>query len=304
MLKFTVPEGQDGRPVKSCILDFLPEMKPSQADRLLRGGDVRVNGQRAKKGAVCEGDLLELYLSDDYAQFIPAPDIVFEDKNLMILNKQPGISCVPDKEDGKPTLYTIAREHMRETGEYNESSLTVPYICHRLDHFTGGLVIVAKSRGIFEQMLSAFKQRQIQKFYKCIVCGVPARSQADLHNYLLKDAKNARVQILDAPRGRAQPILTRYRTLRTVEDLSMLEVELVTGRTHQIRAHLAHVGTPILGDDKYGNRRMNKKYAVRHQALWSYKLVFHTAKNSGLEYLHERVFVTENIQFPEIFMQM
>lgn len=280
---------------------MLPEMRMGDIQKLMKKGDVKLNGVRTKKDVpVKTGDVIEVYVEADYASFLPGPDIVYEDENIILFNKQPGISCVSDKPDGKPTLYSIAEEYMKRTGEFDINGLSVPYICHRLDHYTGGIVIVAKSQLYFEYIFEAFKQRRIRKFYKAIVCGRPDPERQELHDYIEKDALGAKVKVLKAPNKNTLPAVTRFTLEKSNGEVSLLDVELVTGRTHQARAHLASAGLPILGDDKYGNRKMNKKYAARYQALWAYKIIFETGKNNCLEYLNERTFETDHILLPYV----
>lgn len=301
MLKLVVPEGQDGETLTRCIGDMLPEMKRSRIAGLLRKGDIRVNGTRTKKDTdIFEGDIIELYIADGIEDFLPKPEVVYEDELMVIFNKPQGISSIPDRKDGKPTMYDVAVSYMKDTGEYNVDTLSVPYVCHRLDHFTGGLLIVGKSQYAFEHLTQAIRQRRIRKFYKAIVIGDTGDGRAELHDYLIKDARNARVKVVRAPSREAVPIVTRYQTEETNGRLSRIDVELVTGRTHQIRAHMAYAGHPVLGDDKYGNRRINKKLGIRHQALWAYKLVFQTGKNNSLEYLDGLTIETKHIDLPYV----
>lgn len=301
MLRLEVPAGQEGAPLKRCLQDMLPRLRAGNLQKMLKQGDVRVNGVRVRRElAVHAGDVIELYLQRQYAELLPTCQVEYEDANLMLLNKPPGISCVPDRDDGKPTLGTVAEEHMRATGELDVARGVVPYVCHRLDYYTGGLVIVAKQEIIYDAVLEALRQRRIRKFYQCIVKGAPNPAAAELDDFLVKDARAARVRIVKRQLPGALPIATRYRTLKSNGALSLLEVELVTGRTHQIRAHLASVGHPVLGDDKYGDRRLNKKHGVQYQALWACRLELPVGKNNPLEYLDGRVFEAGDVCLPYV----
>ena len=146
------------------------------------------------------------------------------------------------------------------------------FACHRLDAQTGGLLLLAKSEPAREEAVAAFAAHQVRKVYHCLVRGAPQPAEKTLRAWLEKDAQAARVRIWDSPRGGALPIETRYRTLAREGELSRLEVEIPTGRTHQIRAQLAHIGHPILGDDKYGDRALNRRFGVRAQQLWAVRL--------------------------------
>ncbi len=303
MITLIVPDGQDSKKLRSAILDMLPEMKLSEVSKLMRNGDVRLNTKRQRKDVqVFNGDRIEIYVSDAISSFTPKPEIVYEDENFIIFNKQPGMSCLSDKNDGKPTVYSMAVEYMQSTGEYCIESLTVPYLCHRLDHNTGGLVIVAKNQSYYEYMLEAIAQRRVKKLYECIVVGSPRKDASSEQAFLVKDALASKVKIVPTSNLNSLPIMTRYVVLERGDELSRLEVELVTGRTHQIRAHLAYLGHPILGDDKYGNRKMNKKYSVKYQVLWATKIIFQVGVNNALEYLNNAQMEASNVALPKISM--
>ncbi len=298
MIQLVVPKGQDGKSVKSCMRDMLAAMKKSEADALLRKGCVRVNGTRVRKDiALCEGDILDLYVEKQYKDYLPDVGLLYEDEGLLIFNKPPGLSCMEDKPDGKPTLLSVAEEYMKENGDYDPRFQRMPFVCHRLDHYTGGLVLVAKNQEMYEAMVEAFAQRRVRKFYKAVVCGRPRR-QDTLSVYIIKDAGKAKVRVTQTAGRGAKQAVTRYTLEKLGDGIALVDLELVTGRTHQARAMMAWAGLPILGDDKYGNRRMNKKYGVKFQALWSYKLIFQTGTNNSLAYLNEKVFETDRISFP------
>jgi len=300
MIKLEIPDGQDGKSLLACVTQMLPGIKPGDAKKILKKGDIKVNGARTKKdAAVSRGDIVEVYLPRQ-AEPYPELDIVYEDPNLLIVNKQPGISVVDDKNDGKPTLLSLVLKYMIENNLYFEETGDVPFACHRLDHNTGGLTMFAKNAEFFDLITQALAQRRIAKFYRTIVVGKPPQDDAELHGYLDKDAGAARVRITGRKTRSALPVVTRYKLIKTNGELSLLEVELVTGRTHQIRAHLASIGTPVLGDDKYGNRRTNKRFGARYQALWATRLKFFTGPNNLLSYLDGMVIETDKISFPYV----
>ena len=300
MQKWTVNEAQEGETITGLLLGRFPELRLEEAQRILKKGGVKVDGVRMKKDVpLVAGDVIEVYPDGDLAAFAPEAEVVYEDENLMIFNKPAGIQCVSDKMDGKPTLYSLAVDYMRSTGEYEVNSLSVPYICHRLDIDTGGLVIVAKNQLYFEELFEALKQRRIRRFYKAVVCGPVGRhSQATLHDYMTMDG--GRGKVFHSPGKNTAPIATRYSLVKTNGELSLLDVELVTARPHQARAHLASAGFPVLGDEVYGNRRMNKKYDARYEALWADKIIFETGTNNLLEYLNKKEVSTQNIVFPYV----
>ena len=160
-------------------------------------------------------------------------------------------------------------------------------LCHRLDVQTGGLILLTKDDAAYEAARETFEQRTMEKFYTCRPKGCPAKREAVMHAYLRKDAQLSRVAVTDYPARGALEIITGYRVLEPGE-YARLEVELMTGRTHQIRAHLAHIGHPILGDDKYGDRALNRRLGLRRQQLWATRLVFHAG--GALAYLDGKAF--------------
>jgi 23S rRNA pseudouridine955/2504/2580 synthase len=290
----------EGKTLKSYIGDVYPKLKPSILAKAMAGGDVKLNGERQRKNVpISQGDEIHVYLNDEELGVMPSLEFVYEDDNLMIVNKQPGISSFDDKNNGAPNILDMAEAYMREKGEYKPELMNTPFLCHRLDHYTGGLMVVAKHEHAYKFLLEAFQERRIRKFYQAILCGQLEPPAAQLHDFLIKDANAAKVRIEKKQVKNSIPVVTRYKTLSANDDLSRVEIELVTGRTHQIRAHMAFYKHPVLGDDKYGNRRMNKKYGADYQVLWANKLIFEVGAGNFLEYLNKQVFETKNIVFPE-----
>ncbi|MEI6100605.1 MAG: RluA family pseudouridine synthase, partial [Eubacteriales bacterium] len=292
MIRLIVPVGQENKSLLACVTQMLPGIRPGEARKILEKGDIKRNGSRTRQDETLHaGDVLEVYVPKALQPY-PRPEIVYQDDHLIVVNKNPGISVVDDREDGKPTVQQLISFALADEG-------IDPIACHRLDHNTGGLVLFAKNEQYFELFSEAIAKRQICKYYKVIVAGVPSKSADELTGYLKKDADNALVQIAKLPFKGALSVKTRYSLTKTNGSLSLLEVELITGRTHQIRAHLASIGLPVLGDDKYGNRDINKKYGARYQALWATKLVFRTGEGL-LGYLDGKVIEADKINFPDV----
>ena len=156
------------------------------------------------------------------------------------------------------------------------------YPCHRLDRNTGGIVLFAKNNEALKILEEKIKTKEIRKFYKCRVLGHLKQKTATLNDFLFKDRKKSIVYISDTKKEGYMPITTKYTVLSEDEETSFLEVELITGRTHQIRAHLAFIGHPIIGDGKYGNYEANKKFNKKYQELFAYKLAFNFSSDAGL----------------------
>ena len=287
-----------------CLQEMLPDLPDSGANALLKKGHVRLNGQRIKKeNALESGDRLEVFVPLEWTRYLPEPEVVYEDENILIFNKEQGVDCTELKNGGGPTLYNLAVAYMRRVGEYDVSTLAVPYLCHMLDINTGGLVIVAKSQVYYEYIFEAIKQRRVRRFYRGIVAGQPPEEKGEAQGFWVKEGLASKARILEKPVRNAQPIITRYRVLATNQELSLLEIEPIGGRTHQIRAHLEKLGCPLLGDDLYGNKKANKKCAVEEPALWAYKIRFETGVNNALEYLDKKEFETERIQLPMVGLE-
>lgn len=257
MMEHEVPAEVRPTRVDRYLERLLPQVRPWEIREMLKRRDVKVNGARVRGDyPVAGGDRIVLYAA--IAQ--PPLPVVYEDANLILINKPQGISVVPDAHGGVTLTDQVGAHCGMEVRP-----------CHRLDHHTGGLILYAKTDEAHACALEAFRKHAVQKGYECLVCGCPMPEEAELRAWLRKDAKAARVEVLDRPAPDALPIRTRYR-VRTPGRVSWLEVDLLTGRTHQIRAHLAFTGHPVLGDDRYGDREMNRIYGVRTQQLWATRL--------------------------------
>ena len=294
---------------------------------------IKVNRKRAEISTkLCEGDTVQCFLAEelfskiDTARGIIAdgsaenpvtllskinalPDIAYEDENIIILNKPQGLSVHEDGNAKTNTLITQVQAYLYKKGEYspeNEQSFA-PALCNRIDRNTQGLVIAAKTAEALRIMNEKIKKREIDKFYLAVVHGIPKKRQDTLVAYLLKDEKTNTVKVYEKnhPKG-AKEIITKYTTLSVLSDRSLLEVELLTGRTHQIRAHMAYIGHPLLGDGKYGVNRRDKKDGYKYQALCSYRLRFSfKGEPTALEYLNgkEISIPKDKIYFTEDFFR-
>ncbi|MCR4436767.1 MAG: RluA family pseudouridine synthase [Clostridiales bacterium] len=302
MRTLIVKESQANKRVGRVIRDAFPGMPASAMYKAFRKRDIKVNGVRVKEDyLVSPGDRLEIFITDEILDGLPQKNgaqpgrgfsVVYEDANILIVNKEQGIPVHPDREQSTGTLIDRVKDYLGEKGEYDprDPSCFPPSLCHRIDRNTGGLVILAKNAESLKILLDKIKSREIKKYYQCLVKGKMEKEHAELKAYLCKDENKSRAFIYDYPGKGSIPIITRYRLLAYKNGISRLEVELVTGRTHQIRAHLAHIGHPIVGDGKYGSNAYNRSLGAKYQALWAYKLVF-GFKNAGrLDYLRGKKF--------------
>lgn len=287
MRTITAEEKNEGKKIDKVIKDFFPNLSSGMLFKALRKKDIKVNGIRIKDDyVVSNGDKIDIYIIDEFlfGKDDEGYSIVFEDSNILIVNKAPGIPVHPDKNQKEATLIDKLQK------QYG-SDIS---LCHRLDRNTSGLVILAKNATALDIMLDKIKNREIQKFYTCIVSGKMEKKQAELIDYLEKNDRISKVFISDQKTRNSVQIVTNYKVIRTMEGLSLLEVELITGRTHQIRAHLAFHGHPIIGDGKYGKNTENKQYNAKYQMLCASKLIFNfknTAKQ--LDYLKNKSITIE-----------
>ncbi len=302
MRELTINKNDAGQRLDKFLTKYMPSLPSSLLYKSLRKKCVRVNSKHVTDGAYIlkEGDELRLYMNDEFfpqdkktnipLTSLPFPDIVYEDENIIIADKQSGLVVHSDESKNSDTLINRIQNYLIQKGEFipsDEHSFT-PSLCNRLDKNTSGLIIAAKNATSLRIINEKIKNREIKKYYLCAVEGNPPKSNI-LNAYL--ERKDKYVVVTDYPTENSKPIKTGYRVTEKRDGYSVLEVELFTGRTHQIRAHLSHIGHPLLGDVKYGAKRIKNSY---HQ-LHSYKLKFDFITDaSHLEYLGGKEFVSAN----------
>ena len=311
----TITKNDAGQRLDKFLTKTYRNLPMSMLYKAIRKKDIRLNGKRCEANArLQEGDSLYLFLPDDALQIAPptyefmhasrALDIVYEDEHVMLLNKKAGLLVHPDDKEFADTLIFRVQRYLYEKGEYDpaaEQSFT-PALVNRIDRNTCGIVIAAKTAAALRILNEKLKNREIEKYYLCIVHGTMPKQTDTLEGYLEKNENQNRVYISDTPRPGARTIRTRYTVLEQRGDLSLLEIHLLTGRTHQIRAHLASIGHPLLGDGKYGTNALNKGTGFNKQALCSYRLQFDFATDAGeLQYLNGKEFTLSDVWFADAF---
>lgn len=320
MTEITIQKNDAGQRADRFLSKAYPNLKSSLVCKLMRKKRIKLNGAKAEPNTILkEGDVIRFYLSDDLLAKEPikresdfrdiAPDIViiYEDDNILLVDKPMGLVVHEDNDNTADTLINRVLSYLYQKGEFDperENSFT-PALVNRIDRNTSGIVIAAKNAEALRVLNQKVRDREIQKLYLCAVRGTPEPRSATMTAYLKKLSDENKVLISDTPRPDYLTIKTKYRVLESKGGLSLVEVDLLTGRTHQIRAHFAHIGHALLGDGKYGDNTFNKRYGAKTQALCSYKLAFNFTTEAGaLEYLNGREFAvrsTDELWFVKLF---
>ena len=311
MKSFTISKNDSGQRVDKFILKTFPKLPKSLMFKEIRKKNIKVNRKRTDASAVLnEGDVIELYLKDDVLEervkhydFTNASkklDILYEDENIILLDKKAGLLCHPDGNEYVDTLISRVKRYLYEKGEWNpeDSSTFSPSLANRIDRNTGGVVIAAKNAEALRILNEKIKTRDIEKYYLTVVHGRMEKDSDTLTAYLTKDTRKNKVTVTEKETDNAKKIVTKYTVLEYQNGNSLLEIDLKTGRTHQIRAHMAYIGHPLLNDGKYG-----KEQGRYRQALYSYKLVFNMKDAGVLNYLDGRQFEVKNCELIKCFKE-
>ena len=314
MKEFTITKNDAGQRLDRFVGKAVPLLPESLLQKYVRLKRIKVNGKGAKRDTrMNAGDLIQLYINDEFFEkpsednaylkvSAPKLDIVYEDENILLVNKPVGMLCHSSGDWTQNTLVANVQAYAYSRGEWKpkEENSFAPALCNRIDRNTGGIVIAAKNAEALRIMNEKIKEREVEKYYLCVVHGRPRPAEGKLTGYIFKDAKKNQVYVRSTPSAGSKTAETEYKTLASKEGLSLLECHLLTGRTHQIRAQLAAAGHPLLGDGKYGSERQNKAFNEKHQALWSYRLEFAFRSDAGvLNYLNSRRFRVAKVEFAE-----
>ena len=305
MRLITVGKNDAGQRLDKFLSKAVKGLPMSLMYKSIRTKKIKVNRKRTEQNYVLKvGDEIQLFIRDEFfdnpekddgalSRIVPKLNILYEDQNVMLLNKRPGVLVHEDEDGGENTLIMHVKAYLYGNGEYdpqNEQSFA-PALCNRIDRNTGGIVIAAKNAEALRVMNEKIKNGELRKHYLCLVHGVPPKRTDVLHAYLRKNSKDNLVQVRHGYFEGAKEIITGYTVLERRGEDSLLEVELFTGRTHQIRAQMSHIGCPLVGDGKYGVNRDDRAKGFKYQALYAYKLEFsRTDNNTSLSYLEGKTF--------------
>ena len=311
MKELTIGANDAGQRLDRFLAKAVPLLPASLAQKYIRIKRIKLNNARAERDTRLQtGDVLQLYINDEFFDkprednayltvATPKLNIVYEDAHILLVDKRPGLAVHPhDGAEYGRTLIDHIQAYLYQTRQWSprgENAFT-PALCNRIDRNTGGIVIAAKTAEALRVMNQKIKDRELDKRYLAIVEGTPKPQKGSLKGYLFKDAKKNKVFVTDTPKPGAKTCQTNYVTLCSRQGLSLVECELITGRTHQIRAQFAHAGHPLLGDGKYG--KLDKRYDRNYQALYSYKLTFCFQTDAeGLAYLDGKSFQVKEVDF-------
>ena len=352
MKQFTINQNDAGQRLDRFIGKAMPLLPSSLCQKYIRKKRIKINGKSASQNQkLVAGDVVTMYINDEFfTQPSPSPssplsspspasfalDIIYEDKNILLLNKPAGMLCHAGARQGSTAIHDFNNtgrgspiptknisddkynnslisevlRYLQASGGYDPSVETtfVPALCNRIDRNTSGIVIAAKNAEALRIINEKLRLREIDKFYLAAVDGRPNPIEAKIEGFWTKDKQNNKATIViggDLPDGFApsdsKRVITEYKTLTTRENISLVECKLITGRSHQIRAHLSAIGHPIVGDKKYGCGKLkgaNNNETDTFQALCSYKLRFSFKTDAGiLSYHNEKTFIVKNIPF-------
>ena len=314
MKELTVRKNDANQRLDRFVGKAVPLLPESLLQKYIRLKRIKLNGKGSKRDQrLKEGDVLQLYINDEFFDLpteenaylkvsTPKLSIVYEDENIILADKKPGMLCHSAGNWSYDTLIANIQAHCYQNGEWKprQENAFAPALCNRIDRNTGGIVIAAKNAEALRIMNDKIKDREIDKFYLCAVVGKPKPSQGVLKDYIFKDAEKNQVYVRKTFCPGAKESVTEYKTLASKGNLSLVECRLLTGRTHQIRAQMANAGTPLLGDGKYGKERINREYGEKGQALYSYRLIFDFKTDAGiLNYLNGKSFKVDKVDFAE-----
>lgn len=311
MKSFIISQNDANQRLDKFISKAAPFLPPTLMYKYIRLKRIKVNGKKSEISQRLNiGDVIDMYVNDEFFPDANSPlpflhakselDIVYEDENILLANKPAGLVVHEDENEKYDTLINRILLYLYSKKEYlpEQENSFIPALCNRIDRNTSGIVIAAKNADSLRILNEKIKNREIDKFYLCVVKGTPQKITDTLKNFITKDSSSNTVSVSKEKTPGSLSAATKYRVLDTKNGYSLIEAQLLTGRTHQIRAQFASIGHPLLGDTKYGRIKDFKNTGFFHQALCSYKLTFSFPTDASvLNYLKGRSFELKNIPF-------
>lgn len=310
--EYYITKNDSGKRLNKFLEKAVPRLSGGMMHKYLRLKRIKLNGRRTEAACrLAEGDRVQLYINDEYFEQVreeeafrriktPRLTVVYEDENILLADKVPGMVVHADEKGDSDTLIAHIQAYLYQSGAWNpdDAASFAPALCNRIDRNTGGIVIAAKTAEALRILNDKIKEHELKKKYLCVVLGRPSPPKGRIENFLRRDEKRKQVTLHDRPVPGAKTAKTLYRTLASTKELSLVECVLLTGRTHQIRAHMASIGCPLLGDGKYGRGDRNRACGETGQLLYSYELTFAFESDAGaLQYLDGRTFRVRRIDF-------
>lgn len=316
MKEFIIQENDSNQRLDKFLQKAVPLLPKSLMYKYLRLKRIKVNGKKADISyRLSFGDCLQLYIQDEFfandEQLIfttvpPEIEVIYEDDNILLCNKPVGLCVHEDNDNSHDTLINRCLHYLYKKGEYNPNQELsfIPALCNRIDRNTSGIVIIAKNAESLRLLNQIIKDRELKKYYLCVVSGIVSPAKATLKHFLIRQQDKSIVRVIERPASESKTIITHYTVKKTTTQNSLLEVELETGRTHQIRAHMAYIHHPIIGDGKYGIGSVNRKYGQASQLLCAYRLGFCIKdKSCLLAYLNDKEFRVPTVWFEKEFSE-
>lgn len=313
MKEITIGTNEGGQRIDKFLTKRFKTMPQALVYKYLRTKKIKLNGKKAAPSDFVEvGDVLSMYISEEffseevedkaYTHITPKLNIIYEDNNVLLVDKPVGILCHSDEKEGYNTLINHIKAYLLKKGEFNVAEAFAPALCNRIDRNTCGIVIAAKTANALRDMNRRIKERSVTKKYLAVIHGVPTEKNGTLCDYIRKDSNANRVYLSKSKKSAEEKsAVTKYKLIETAGDISLVEVELITGRTHQIRAQFAAIGHPLLGDGKYAINKQDRRMGYTHQSLCAYKLSFESTEEDSLSYLDGKIFYASAPSFIKLF---
>lgn len=311
MREMTIGFNDAGQRLDKFLLKALPALPKTLMYKFLRTRHIKLNGKKAEISTrLSAGDKLTFFISDEFfvqdsqqlfMQARPEIQTVYEDDNLLLVNKPSGLIVHEDEGESVDTLINRVLHYLYKKGDYHpqQEASFAPALCNRIDRNTEGIVIVAKNAEALRLLNACIRERELHKYYLCLLKGVPSPREATLRHFMRKDERENKAIVYDHTVPGGKTMVTRYRVLKSYKKIALAEIELKTGRTHQIRAHMAYIGCPLVGDGKYSDNRRERALGFNSQALCSYKLIFDFKEPCALSYLNGREFTVKHVSFAD-----